>query len=76
MVRDGGLAAVGVLVVVAGRVGGTVVRAVEGGGVARAAWDFKSGRKGDLRIGDKDRRQKREKKEKRFFIVPPLESHG
>ena len=62
VVGGGGLAAVGVLVVVAGRGGGTVARAkavgkfggalvevgaIEGGGVARTTRDFKSGRKGD-----------------------------
>ena len=91
VVGGGGLAAVGVLVVVAGRGGGTVARAkavgkfggalvevgaIEGGGVPRTTRDFKSGRKGDLRPGRKSRRQKRGKKDKSFFIGFPREPHG
>ncbi len=91
VVGGGGLAAVGVLAVVAGCGGGTVARAkavgkfggtlvevgaIEDGGVARAAGDFKPRRKGDLRPDRKSRRQQRDKKEKRFFIGFPREPHG
>lgn len=44
-------------------------------GVARAEGNLKSGRKGDLRSGDKDRRQKRDKKENRFFIFLQKKLH-
>ena len=85
LVGGGGLATVGGLVVetearakAVGKFGGALVEvgAIEDSGIARAAGDFKSGRKRDLRVGDKDRRKKREKKEKRFFIGFPREPHG
>ena len=86
LVGGGGLAVVGGLVAgtearakTVGKFGGLVdclvVGAVEGGGVSRTARNFKPRRKRDLRPG-RDSRKKRGKKEKRFFIIPPLESHA